>query len=157
MRQPGPGRPGRRALVALGLSAVLGVVLAAQSASVGGNTLRTALLGVWCNSVDQGRSCWAYDVFMPDGRFRACGRNPDDGAYFEGSGTFEIVGQRMCYVVGQATDTFWVRPGSRFCTDITAIDARTHEYRDLESGERFVLYRHGAPVACAAVRPAGSP
>ena len=51
----------------------------------------------------------------------------------------------MCYVVDTASDNFWLRPGARYCTDIVAIDRRTHRYRDIDTRAEFVLQRR--PVA----------
>ena len=139
----------RRCLVKLLLAAASGLVTGCvgHSAAAPGATdarLRAALVGVWCNSDDGGKTCWAFDEFRADGTFRACGRTTDDGLPFEGSGRFDVNGRRMCYRVHSASDTFWVRPGSRFCTDIVAIDGRQHRYRDIESGQSFVLQRHTA-------------
>lgn len=103
--------------------------------------LPQALHGLWCNSDDGGRSCWAWDEFRADGRFEACGRSADDPRPFRGTGRFAVEGQRMCYVVESASENFWLRPGQRYCTDIVAIDAHTHRYRDLDSGASFTLWR----------------
>jgi hypothetical protein len=112
-----------------------------------GAALHRALTGVWCNSHDGGRSCWAYDEFLPDGRLRACGRQEDELQPFHGEGTVTVEGQRMCYLVTAASDNFWLRPGQRYCTDILAIDARSHRYRDIDTGEQFVLIRRDAASA----------
>ena len=112
-----------------------------QAAELAGPAMRAALLGSWCNSDDGGKTCWAHDEFFADGRFRACGKTPDDAVPFSGEGRFEVSGQRMCDRIERATDSFWIRPGTRFCTDILAIDERQHSYRDIESGQRFVLHR----------------
>ena len=114
---------------------------AAGPAAPTDEALAAALLGVWCNSNDGGRSCWAYDEFAPGGRFEACGRTEDDGHAFRGQGEFSVAGQRMCYVVRSASPTFWLPPGARYCTDILAIDARTHRYRDIDTQQTFTLYR----------------
>jgi hypothetical protein len=106
-----------------------------------GRELQQALQGLWCNSNDGGRSCWAWDRFGADGRFEACGRTDDDPRPFRGGGRYAVEGRSMCYVVDSASANFWLRPGARYCTDIVAIDARTHRYRDLDSGAEFTLYR----------------
>lgn len=103
--------------------------------------LQHALLGLWCNSNDGGRSCWAWDEFRADGRFEACGRTDDDPRPFRGAGRFGIEGRRMCYVVEAASANFWLRPGQRYCTDIVAIDERSHRYRDIDTGASFTLWR----------------
>ena len=108
--------------------------------------LHRALHGLWCNSNDGGRSCWAWDEFGDDGRFRACGRTDDDPRPFRGEGRVEVRGQRMCYVVDAASDNFWLRPGQRYCTDIVAIDAHTHRYRDIDTGAEFTLLRRDNPA-----------
>lgn len=108
---------------------------------VEGAALAQALEGVWCNSNDGGRSCWAYDEFFADGRFEACGRTEDDAAPFRGGGPVEVLGQRMCYDVRVANAAFWLPVGARYCTEILAIDAHSHRYRDLDTGQVFTLHR----------------
>jgi hypothetical protein len=106
-----------------------------------GAALHRALQGVWCNSADGGRTCWAYDQFLADGTFEACGRTDDDPQPFRGAGEVSVDGRRMCYVVTAASANFWLKPGSRYCTDIVAIDERTHRYRDIDTGAEFTLFR----------------
>jgi hypothetical protein len=114
-----------------------------------GEALHRALHGLWCNSTDGGRSCRAWDEFSADGRFRACGRTDDDMRPFRGEGRVEVSGRRMCYVVDAASENFWLRPGQRYCTDIVAIGAATHRYRDIDTGAEFTLFRRdNAAVRC---------
>lgn len=108
---------------------------------VEGAALAQALQGVWCNSNDGGRSCWAYDTFHPDGRFEACGRTEADASAFHGGGPIDVQGRRMCYDVRFANAAFWLPVGSRYCTEIVAIDADRHDYRDLDTGQTFTLHR----------------
>ena len=61
-----------------------------------GPALQAALQGLWCNSEDGGRSCWAHDRFTPDGRLRMCGRAQDSRQAFDGLGEVETAGRRMC-------------------------------------------------------------
>jgi hypothetical protein len=106
-----------------------------------GDALHRALLGAWCNSHDGGRTCWAYDRFFADGRFHACGRHDDERRPFSGTGIVDVKGRTMCYRVTQASPNFWLEPGERYCTQIVAIDRRTHRYRDLDTGAEFTLHR----------------
>lgn len=106
--------------------------------------LHQALLGLWCNSEDGGRSCWAWDEFLPDGRLQMCGRTADDPQPFAAVAQVHWEGPRMCYRVLQATANFWLRPGQRYCTEIVEVSARHHTYRDLDSGARFTLWRRPA-------------
>lgn len=122
----------------LGLAAMLA---GAQPALPESAALQRALEGLWCNSDDGGRSCWAWDLFHADGRFEACGRAEGDARPFHGAGRYGVDGRRMCYVVTAASPNFWLPPGARYCTDIVAIDARSHRYRDLDTGAEFVLHR----------------
>lgn len=111
--------------------------------------LLRALQGAWCSPQPDGRGCWAYDEFFADGTLRACGRHPEDGTPFDGSGTVTVEGDRMCYRVTRASPGFWVRPGTRFCTRIVGISAAEHVYEDLDSGARFTLRRlPAAEVRC---------
>lgn len=123
------------------LATGLAVPGAAQAQAVEGDALRRALQGLWCNSDDGGRSCWAWDEFHADGRFEACGRHQDDTLPFHGSGRYTVQGRRMCYVVTSASGSFWLRPGQRYCTDIVSIDEHRHRYRDLDTGAEFTLLR----------------
>lgn len=109
-----------------------------------GEALHRALEGAWCNSEDGGRSCWAWDRFFADGSFTACGRHEDESRPFRGSGRVTVQGRTMCYTVTEASENFWLRPGGRYCTEIVAIDAHTHRYRDLDTGAEFTLYRRDA-------------
>ena len=130
---------------ALALAAALAGVVPAATAAQDAALLQ-ALQGVWCNSNDGGRTCWAYDEFFADGSFAACGRTDDDPRPFRGGGPVSVSGRRMCYPVAFASDNFWLRPGGRYCTDILSIDARTHRYRDIDTQQEFTLHRvaHGA-------------
>ena len=92
--------------------------------------LRAALLGAWCNSSDEGRSCWAWDVFSDDGQLQICGRFPDDGQPFRGVGAVTVSGDRMCYEVLEASDNFWLAPGDRYCSRITGISDQAHTWQD---------------------------
>lgn len=129
----------RGLIIALG-----GLASVVAAAPLEGAALQRALEGVWCNSTDGGQSCWAYDEFYPDGRFEACGRHDDERQPFRGTGRVSIEGRRMCYVVLTASAGFWLRPGQRYCTDILDIDAHTHRYRDIDTGQQFVLLRRPA-------------
>lgn len=138
--------PSRVAVLALLL---LPLALQAQPTALRDAALQRALEGVWCNSSDGGRTCWAWDEFFADGFFEACGRTEDDDRPFAGRGRVSVEGQRMCYVVTTASASFWLPPGARYCTDIVAIDATTHRYRDLDSGREYQLYRRPAAMkAC---------
>ena len=113
-----------------------------------GEALQRALHGAWCNPAPGG-GCWAHDLFDAGGRFASCGQAEGDRRPFRGAGTFRIDGQRMCYVVAQASDNFWLPAGARYCTEILSIGAQEHRYRDLDSGAVFTLKRQeGPPPAC---------
>lgn len=131
----------KRSLVLFLSVAALHAGAFAQQPPVTDAALHRALLGVWCNSNDGGRTCWAYDEFFEDGQFEACGRTDDDPRPFRGGGRVNVIGQRMCYEVSFASDNFWIGPGGRYCTDIVAIDDRTHRYRDIDTKAEFVLHR----------------
>lgn len=140
-RRPLPSAPLR--LAALWAALALAPA-AAQPPMPEGAALQRALEGLWCNSQDGGASCWAWDEFAPDGRLRLCGRADGDPRPFHGSGTVTVEGRRMCYRVETASDNFWLPPGQRYCTEIVAIDAHTHRYRDLDGSAEFTLYRRPA-------------
>lgn len=99
------------------------------------------LAGVWCNPAGDGRTCWAYDEFRADGHFAACGRTDDDPRPFHAEGRYRVDGSRLCYEVARASANFWLPPGARYCTELRSVDARTHRYRDLDTGAEFELTR----------------
>lgn len=134
---------GRGLLLCAALAALAPAAAAGDAAGgrVEDAALHRALQGVWCNSNDGGKSCWAYDEFFADGSFEACGRTDDDPRPFRGGGPVSVTGRRMCYTVAFASDNFWLRPGDRYCTDILSIDASTHRYRDIDTLQEFTLHR----------------
>jgi hypothetical protein len=109
--------------------------------------LSLALAGAWCNSDDGGRTCWAYDIFGPDGTLRACGQFPDEALPFDGTGVVSVTGNVMCYRVTAATPNFWVKPGTTYCTRILAVSRKAHTYQDMESGRTHMLTRVASEVA----------
>ena len=114
--------------------------------------LASALVGAWCNSDDGGKTCWAYDVFKADGTLRACGRFPDERRAFDGEGLVSVSGNVMCYRVRSATENFWVKPGSSYCTRILGVSRNSHTYQDMESGAKFSLTRvRSEAVTCSAL------
>lgn len=113
----------------------------AQAPMPEGAALQRALVGLWCNSNDGGASCWAWDMFTPDGRLHLCGRADGDARPFHGRGVVTVEGRRMCYRVESASENFWLPVGQTYCTEIVAIDDTTHRYRDLDGGGEFTLYR----------------
>ena len=121
--------------------AVLSGCATHQSVPARDERLAQQLVGVWCNSNDGGKTCWAFDEFSASGDFQACGKNEDELVGFAGAGRFSLSGQRMCYVVSSATSNFWLQPGARYCTDILSIGATSHRYRDIDTGEEYKLLR----------------
>ena len=72
---------------------------------------------------------------------QACGKTEDESFGFAGEGKFTVKGQRMCYVIENATPNFWLQAGSRYCTDILAIGPKRHRYRDIDTKQEFELLR----------------
>lgn len=97
--------------------------------------------GAWCNSEDNGKTCSAYDDFREDGTIAACGQFSDDRRPFSAQGTYEVKGRFTCFVVTEASETFGLKPGYKFCTESLKIDAKEHTYRDVETGEITTQYR----------------
>jgi hypothetical protein len=117
-----------------------------------GEALRQALVGSWCAPEPGTQGCWAVDVLGADGQLLACGRRPDDGEPFYGRGPFEVAGERLCYRVEEASESFWIRPGSRFCVRIVGISATRQVYQDLDTPARHGLLRLQPAQAAAALR-----
>ena len=130
-----------RAHVGLLAFAVLSGCATHQSVPALDGKLAQELIGVWCNSNDGGKSCWAFDEFNSSGQFHACGKTEDEGMGFSGEGRFAVDGQRMCYVLDTATPNFWLQAGSRYCTDILSIGPKRHRYRDIDTKQEFELLR----------------
>jgi len=109
--------------------------------------LQQALTGTWCAPLAGGKGCWAVDVLGADGQLLACGRRPDDDEPFYGRGPYQVEGDRLCYRVDEASESFWVRPGSRYCVRVVGISATRHVFADLDSRERHGLLRLQQPQA----------
>jgi hypothetical protein len=107
-------------------------------------SLPAALEGVWCNSTDGGKSCWAWDEFTPEGTLKMCGLQDEDDRPFRAVATVAFEGRRMCYRVVAASENFWLRPGQRYCTEIVRVDPDSHVYRDLDTAKEFMLRREPA-------------
>ena len=99
---------------------------------------------MWCHSEDGGKSCWAYEEFLDQGQVAACGRYANTSQPFTSTGKYDIQGQRVCFVVTQAGDTFTRKAGTRFCSEILAINGQQQRHRDLESGRETVTYKVAA-------------
>jgi hypothetical protein len=127
---------------ALSVLALATVSAASQSTVPEGPALAQALLGVWCNSDDGGKTCWGYDEFLPGGVITACGRVEE--RVFSAAATYEIRGRFACFVVTESSDSFGLKPGHRFCSEMLHIDKDTQRHRDVESGEVTTLYRRPA-------------
>ena len=106
-----------------------------------GPRLQQALTGLWCNSSDGGRSCWAWDEFLPDGTLRMCGRHDDTDLPFTARARASVTGERLCYTVIEASGDFWLGPGQTYCTAIVDLAADRHRYRDLDGGTLVTLWR----------------
>jgi hypothetical protein len=139
--------------LALGLAAGLTQAQALALQPLRGSALQKALEGTWCAPRPEG-GCWAVDVLGADGQLLACGRRPDDDEPFHGSGPYTVTGDRLCYQTAQASESFWVRPGTRFCVRIVGVNVKRHVFEDLDSGHRHALLRLEPSEATAALRSA---
>lgn len=146
-----PWLAGAAAALVLGLAAGLAQAQGLALQPLRGSALQKALQGTWC-APRPGGGCWAVDVLGADGQLLACGRRPDDDEPFYGSGSYTVTGDRLCYVTGQASESFWVRPGTRFCVRIVGVNATRHVFEDLDSGHRHALLRLELGEATAALR-----
>jgi hypothetical protein len=66
------------------LVAVLSACASHESAPAFDEKLAQDLVGVWCNSIDGGKTCWAFDEFNSSGHFQACGKTDDELIGFAG-------------------------------------------------------------------------
>jgi hypothetical protein len=104
-------------------------------------SLRAALIGIWCSSQDEGKSCYAWDEFKVDGTIVSCGTWPRSKRPWAATGAFKVVG-RTVYLTVTSRSKFYALPvGDRFTTEVLAVDARSQTYLDNVSQEKRTLYR----------------
>lgn len=121
---------------------VLAIPVAAQDSVPTNEALVRSLQdGVWCNSDDGGKTCTAFDEFHTNGRISACGKFAEDMRPFSAEATYEVRNRFVCMVVTEASETFALKPGFKFCTEVLQINSKVQRYRDLNSREIVTLYR----------------
>jgi hypothetical protein len=103
--------------------------------------LRAALIGIWCSSLDDGKSCYAWDEFKVDGTVVSCGTWPRSKRPWAATGAFRVSGRTVYLTVTSKSKSYALPVGDRFTTEVLAIDARSHTYVDNVSREQRVLYR----------------
>jgi hypothetical protein len=126
--------------LALLLIAITPLLLNAQPRTPTDAALKQALVGVWCNSDDGGKTCWGYDEFRSDGTVKSCALPPGSIRAWTGAARFEVKGTYSCMVVTESSDDT-MRPGDRLCAEVLEINAVSQRYRFTDSKEEFLLYR----------------
>lgn len=123
-------------------SLLISAAVCAQTSVPTGKTLsRTLQDGVWCNSEDGGKTCAGFDEFHADGRLTSCGKFSFDRRPFTAAGQYEVKGHTVCAVVTEASETYAVRPGHRFCVEMLEVTKDRQRFRMSESPEVQTLYR----------------
>lgn len=124
-------------LLALAICPLLAV---AQSHTPTDGALKQALLGVWCNSDDGGKSCWGYDEYREDGTISTCSLNPGSMQSWHGAATYEVRGNYSCMIVTYSSDKS-MRQGEKICAQILEITPSHQRYKYIDFPEQFTLYR----------------
>jgi hypothetical protein len=106
-----------------------------------GPALRAALLGVWGNSDDEGRTFWGFDEFRADGTLASTGTFPVGTEPFRLAGTFDVSGRKVCSRVTEASGSATLPVGHSFCVEVLYIDSNIQRYRSDEDQEIHTLYR----------------
>jgi hypothetical protein len=102
--------------------------------------LEQALQGAWCNSKDQGKTCWGFDVFNK-GKTDYCGRLPSSGEVVYGSTSYTVRGNRVCHIITSSNDENFLSVGETLCFDVLRIDTERQVFRSVEDNELDTLYR----------------
>jgi hypothetical protein len=105
-----------------------------------GKDLNSALQGAWCVSIDDGKSCWGYEVFS-NGSTRSCGQIPDTDVYYLGTTKYKIDGNLLCHVVTTSNQPEHLKIGYRFCTEILDVSDNRLTARDMGSAEVDIAFR----------------
>lgn len=104
------------------------------------NDLQQALEGAWCNSIDQGKTCWGFDIFEK-GQTRYCGRLPETGEVVYGSTKYFVKGNRVCHTITSSNTDDVLEVGEEFCFDVLSVDAERQVFRSVETRDLDTLYR----------------
>lgn len=102
--------------------------------------LKNALVGVWCNSDDGGKTCWGFDEFREDGTVSSCSLPPGATQAWRGSATYEVKGVYSCLIVTDSSDAT-MRPGERICAQVLEINSVLQRYKYTDASAEFTLYR----------------
>lgn len=106
--------------------------------AIEGEQLRLALIGIWGNSDDEGRTFWGYDEFTSDGYDIATGIIPETGRTFRSVATYTVTGNKNCM---RTTESDNQSIGDYFCDEILYIDEKILRYRSPFTSEIKTLYR----------------
>jgi hypothetical protein len=115
------------------------------SAALQDQKLDRAIEGVWCTSVDEGKSCLGYEEYK-NGKITVCGGKTSTGAPALVEGRYNIRGSRSCILITASNEPS-MKPGSQICIDILRIDQTSLQFRyaSIENMEMQLSPEGGAP------------
>ena len=124
------------------------VVLALASSSLSAKPREKRLkvraeqvVGVWCSSADEGRTCWGIGETYPDGTADACGREQTQGIEFAMTLKWEIKNGQMCETVVKTSHPDVMPPGDRFCSVALEFGKDFRKYRFSDDDKVRTSYR----------------
>lgn len=123
-------------------SAILLTTLPVFAQSLSGSPV-----GTWCQSIDEGQSCFQYLTFQADGTLLTQGQFTKMGMGFEGDASWTQKGDQTC-ISETRIDTYVLDSGAWLgeayiparCDTVLAIDATQYNYRK-PNGETERLIR----------------
>ncbi len=130
-----------------GLVLSLAVLGTAGCTTVRGPELIMAMVGDWCLSIDEGKSCWNHHRFT-DTTIHSCGVVPKTGAAFEARSSYTVEGALLCQTVVTSSLPDIITPGYKTCTEIIEINTKIHRFRSPTSSNEGAVYRKAGQGTC---------
>ena len=119
------------------------------------NQLRDAALeksieGYWCNSDDNGKTCWGFD-HLSNGSAFTCIQVGQK--YATAKSRYVVRGNSVCHEVTESSEPEVMRPGYRICLEVVEINEHMQKFRYFNSKEIITIFRtQRAKATCPAAR-----
>lgn len=103
--------------------------------------LRQAILGRWCLSEDDNKTCWGYNLLRADGTFSSSGVHPETHRPFHIEGTFEAKGQMACFLAIRNDSELNPKAGESICSTILSVQHGRQVFRQYGDDTVRTIYR----------------
>jgi hypothetical protein len=97
--------------------------------------------GVWCSSIDGGKTCWGIGETYSNGTEDSCGRELMQGVEFAMTLTYELKDNVMCETVVKSSHPKIMPPGEKFCSVLIDVKPDRHTYHFTDDEKVRTSYR----------------